>query len=69
MLTLEVYGQYVTWPEQFALYMMRYYRKRGVTFTVHRNCLHSGWNTAAEKSCSAGKVQRVGAFEYACDYR
>ena len=66
MLTLEVDGQFVTWPEQFAFYMMRYYQSHDVTFTVHRNCIHAGWNTTAEKYFAGGKVKRVGTFEYAC---
>ena len=37
MLTLEVHGQMITWPEDFALTMMRYYRNHGVPFKVHRN--------------------------------
>ena len=45
MVTLEIHGQYVTWPEDFALTMMRYYRNHGVPFTVHRNHVHPGGNT------------------------
>ncbi|HEX9024243.1 MAG TPA: hypothetical protein VF799_10420 [Geobacteraceae bacterium] len=69
MLTLEVHGQYVTWPEQFALYMMRYYRNRGITFVVHRNCIHSGRDTTTERILSAEKMEQIGAFEFACGYR
>ena len=45
MVTLEIHGQYVTWPEDFAITMMRYYRNHGVPFTVHRNCVHQGSST------------------------
>ncbi len=69
MLTLEVHGQYVTWPEQFALYMMRYYRNRGITFVVHRNCIHSGLDTTTRGIYATEKTKRIGAFEYACVYR
>ncbi len=69
MLTLEIYGRYVTWPEQFALFMMRYYRNRGIKFVVHRNCIHSGWDTTREKTFAFGKTERVGVFEYVCSDR
>lgn len=41
MLTLEVNREFVTWPEEFAILMMRYYRSHGVAFVVHRNCIHA----------------------------
>jgi len=50
MVTLEIHGQFVTWPEDFALTMMRYYRNHGVPFTVHRNSVHPGGNTTGEHS-------------------
>jgi len=60
MLTLEVNGDYITWPEDFAVLMMGHYKNHGVPFTVHRNCVHSGWSTRAEndhaRDC-AGKVK------------
>ena len=37
MVTLEVHGQLVNWPEDFALVMMRYYHNHGVPFKVHRH--------------------------------
>lgn len=42
MLTLEVNGQFITWPADFALIMMRYYKKHGKPFLIHRKCIHSG---------------------------
>ena len=47
MLTLEVNGQFITWPEEFAVMMMAYYKKYGVPFMVHRNCLHFGSNNVS----------------------
>jgi hypothetical protein len=40
MLTLEVNGQFITWPEEFAVTMMGYYKKYGIPFMLHRNGLH-----------------------------
>ena len=37
MLTLEIRGQMITWPKDFALLMMRYYRNHGIPFKVYRN--------------------------------
>jgi hypothetical protein len=37
MVTLEVHGKLVTWDEDFALIMMRYYKNHGVSFIVHRH--------------------------------
>ena len=45
MLTLEVNGRLVTWPEEFAAVMIRYYSQFGVPFKIHRNCIHSGSNS------------------------
>lgn len=47
MLTLEIHGQLITWPEDFALTMMRYYRNHGVPFTVHRNSGNPGREVTA----------------------
>jgi len=60
MVTLEIHGQFVTWPEDFALTMMRYYRNHGVPFTVHRNRLHPGSNATGE---NAPPVKAKGAKE------
>ncbi len=38
MMTLEVYGKIISWPEDFALLMMKYYENNGVPFIVHRDC-------------------------------
>ncbi len=37
MITLEVHGQLVNWPEDFALVMMRYYWNHGVPFKIYRH--------------------------------
>ena len=42
MLTLEVNGQFITWPADFAFMMMRYYQKHGKLFVIHRKCIHAG---------------------------
>jgi TRAP-type C4-dicarboxylate transport system permease small subunit len=47
MLTLEVNGQFITWPEDFAVIMMGYYKKFGIPYAVHRNCLHFGSNNVS----------------------
>ncbi|HTP63886.1 MAG TPA: hypothetical protein VMJ66_00745 [Geobacteraceae bacterium] len=64
MLTIEVNGDYITWPEDFAALMMGHYKNHGVPFTVHRNCVHSGWSTRAESDHShgcAGKL-KIGPY-------
>jgi hypothetical protein len=43
MLTLEVHNQFITWPDEFAVVMMRYYHHHGIPFKVHRKCVHTGW--------------------------
>ncbi len=50
MLTLEVHKQFITWPDEFALVMMRYYHHHGVPFKVHRKCVHTGWHPKAASS-------------------
>lgn len=42
MITVEVNGCFVTWPAYFAVMMMRYYKKLGKPFVIHRKCIHSG---------------------------
>lgn len=64
MLTLEVYGQFIRWPEDFALLMMKYYRKHGVTFILHRNCAHSGLDTTAEDNRTPECTGPFGAVAY-----
>jgi hypothetical protein len=48
MLTLEIYGKLITWPEDFALLMMKYYQKHGVSFIVHKDCINKGRDTTTE---------------------
>ena len=48
MLTIEVNGQIITWPDDFAFTMMAYYRKHDVPFLVQRKCIHPGQDTCAE---------------------
>jgi hypothetical protein len=57
MLTLEIYGKFITWPEAFALLMMKHYREHRVPFIVHRNCVHTGWNTSEEKTFINAKFE------------
>ena len=59
MLTLEIYGEFITWPETFALLMMKYYQENRVSFIVHRNCVHTGWNTSEEKTFMHGKYAKA----------
>jgi hypothetical protein len=42
MLTLEIYGKLIKWPEDFARLMMKYYENHGVPFIVHRDCINTG---------------------------
>jgi hypothetical protein len=68
MLTLEVNGQFITWPEEFALLMMKYYRKHGVTFILHKNCVHAGRDTTAKDNRTAERMGSFGDFGYSgCD--
>jgi len=50
MLTLEVHGQMITWPKDFALTMMRYYRNHGVPFRVYRNQKNAGTPASDERT-------------------
>jgi hypothetical protein len=45
MLTLEIHGKFITWPEDFAVLMMKYYRDNGISFIVHGNCSHTEYKT------------------------
>jgi len=69
MLTIEVHGQFITWPEDFALFMMKYYRKHGVNIILHRNCVHTGLDTTAKNNCTAERTEPFGAFEYCGCYQ
>ena len=55
MITLEIDGQFITWPEDFAIAMMTYYLKNGVSFTVHQNCVHTEANTRSTGGLLSGK--------------
>ena len=68
MLTLEVHGQIITLSDEFALLMMKYYRKHGVTFILHKNCVHTGRDTTAKDNHTAGETGLFAAFGYSgCD--
>jgi hypothetical protein len=47
MVTLEVHGQLISWPKDFAVMMMRYYRNHGVPFKVYRNVAGAGSDAPA----------------------
>jgi hypothetical protein len=68
LLTLEVNGQLVTWPEEFAQMMMNHYRNHGVTFLVQRNCTHCGRDKTTETVFASEKIKLIGAyaFSYRC---
>ena len=53
MITLEVHSQFIAWPDDFALVMMRYYRHHGVPFKIHRKCVHTGCSPGAVNASSA----------------
>jgi hypothetical protein len=62
MLTLEIYGKLITWPEDFALLMMKYYENYGVPFVVHRNCINTGSDSSTDGSvakCAETSVAQV----------
>lgn len=63
MLTLEVNGQFITWPEEFALLMMKYYQKHGVNFIIHRHCMHTGMDTTGKNRRTKERAGLFGAFE------
>ena len=56
MLTLKVHGQFITWPDDFANMMMKYYRIHGIPFTVHANSVNPGWDATVENT-SLAKVE------------
>jgi hypothetical protein len=49
MLTLEIYGKLITWPEDFALLMIKHYENHGVPVIVHRDCINTGRNTKTNR--------------------
>ena len=61
MLTLEIYGKLITWPEEFAHLMMKYYENHGVPFIVHRECINTGrdslTNSLVDKSAATAEAQ------------
>ncbi len=58
MLTLEINGKFITWPEDFAIMMIGHYRNHGVPFTVHRNCVHAGWSSNAANAVMASLADK-----------
>jgi len=42
MLTIEIYERLVTWPEDFALIMIKHYENHGVPVIVHKDCINTG---------------------------
>lgn len=49
MITIEVRGQRITWPEDFATVMIGYYQKHGVPFMIHGACTRNDWRLKKEK--------------------
>ena len=41
MLSLKVHNTIITWPEETALFMMKFYEKLGIPFEVQLNDLQS----------------------------
>jgi hypothetical protein len=66
MLTLEVYGKFITWHEEFAVLMMEHYQKNGVPFIVHRNCVHAGRDTTVGNTFITKLAGSAEAQEYFC---
>lgn len=48
MVTLKVYGQLITWPEDFAQMMMKHYRNHEVPFMVYSNSADAPIDANAE---------------------
>jgi len=63
MLTIEVHGQFITWPEDFAFTMMKYYRKHDVPFPVHRKSIHNDRDTSAENASPVKPMSSIGFQE------
>ena len=64
MLTIEVNGQFITWSEDFANFMMKYYQKHGVDFILHRNCVQTGLDNTAKDNRTAESLVPCEAYEY-----
>jgi hypothetical protein len=41
MLTLKVHNMIITWPEDIALLMMRYFKSHDIPFELHRHNIQS----------------------------
>jgi hypothetical protein len=59
MLTIEVNGEFITWPDDFAFTMMKYYRKHDVPFLVHRNSINTGRDTCAKNTSLAKQMKSI----------
>jgi hypothetical protein len=57
MVTLEVNRMMITWPDDFAVMMMKYYRDHGVSFIVHRNCIHTAGHAGNKETSLAKPVE------------
>ncbi|HEX9022982.1 MAG TPA: hypothetical protein VF799_03995 [Geobacteraceae bacterium] len=68
MLTLEINGKFITWPEEFAILMIGHYKNNGIPFTVHRNCVHAGWSTSAANAVLAGLADKSNDRALPCDH-
>jgi hypothetical protein len=55
MITLEVHNQLITWPDDFAIVMMRYYKKHDVPFMLRWR--HStGLLKDSEQTCVSEEI-------------
>lgn len=66
MMTLEIYGKLITWPEDFALLMMKYYKNCGVPFIVHRDCVHTGRDSSRNRSMARSAATAETLFGEFC---
>jgi hypothetical protein len=64
MLTLEIHGKFISWPEDFAVLMMKYYRDNGVNFIVHGNCAHSGRKSVAANNFMSNLMESAEFQKY-----
>ena len=49
MITIEVHNQLVTWPDDFAIVMMRYYKKHDVSYVLR-------WRHPSSGSDASGRI-------------
>ena len=54
MLTLEISGEFITWPADFAITMLEHYVKHGISVTIHFNCIHTKSVSLNEESMLSG---------------